>query len=296
MSRKNYQSSDKVFYGIIYVALAIITLLVLYPLIYIVSSSFSSGAAVSSGKVVLWPVDFSLEGYNAVFKNKDIGLSFLNSVFYTVAGTVINVVVTMVCAYPLARKKLPAKGIFTFLITFTMLFSGGMIPSYILLKDLHMLNTRWALLIPGALGVTNLIITRTFLQSNIPDDILEAAQIDGCNDYRFFISMVLPLSKAVIAVISLYYAVGHWNEYFSAFLYLNDPKLYPLQLVLRDILVANSVDPNMVMDAETVAAKMGLSDLLKYSLIVISSLPVILVYPFVQKFFVKGVMVGSLKG
>lgn len=287
--------SDLVYYVIVNIVLLTITLTVLYPLIFIIAASFSSPSAVSNGKVFLWPVDFSLEGYNAVFKSKHIGSGYFNTFFYTIVGTAINVTMTMIAAYPLARKKLPFRGIITFLFAFTMLFSGGMIPDYILMLNLKMINTRWALIIPGAISVYNMIIARTFIQ-NIPDELLEAAQIDGCSDTYYFFKVVLPLSKAIIAVLTLYYAVGHWNSYFNAFLYLTNRKLYPLQIVLREILVANSISMDEIVDPETMNAKQGLADLLKYSLIIVSSVPVIVLYPFIQKYFIKGIMIGSLKG
>lgn len=287
---------DKIFYAIVYSIVIIVAIFMLYPLIYILSSSFSSAKAVSSGKVILWPVDLSLQGYIAVFENKDVLLGYRNTIFYTAVGTFINVCMTLITAYPLARKGLPYKGFFMFLFTFTMMFSGGMMPNYILLRDLKMINTIWAMLIPGAIAVYNMVITRTYIQSNIPHDLLEAAHIDGCNDFRFFFAMVLPLSKAIIAVITLYYAVGHWNAYFDAFLYLNTKNLFPLQIFLRDILVSNTIDSSLLVDPELMAAKQGLADLLKYSLIVVSTVPILCLYPFVQKYFIRGVMIGSLKG
>jgi multiple sugar transport system permease protein/putative aldouronate transport system permease protein len=183
-----------------------------------------------------------------------------------------------------------------FLFTFTMFFGGGMIPTFLLINDLGMINTRWAMIIPGALSVYNMILTRTFMMSNIPNELLEASRIDGCSDFRFFFNITLPLSKAVIAVITLYYAVGHWNSYFSAFLYLSEKRLYPLQLILRDILVANSISSTEITDDAILAGKQGMADLLKYALIIVSSAPIIAMYPFVQKYFVKGVMIGSVKG
>jgi len=287
---------DKIFYSVINVMLSLIVIMILYPLIFIISSSFSSPDAVSSGRVFLWPVDFSLEGYKAVLSNKSIIIGYRNTIFYTISGTFINVIVTLIAAYPLARRNLPYKGILMFLFTFTMLFSGGMIPTYILIKDLKMINTPWAMIIPGAISVYNMIIARTFIMNNIPDELLEASQLDGCSDTRFFFKIVLPLSKAVIAVITLYYAVGHWNSYFSAFLYLNNKNLYPLQIILRDILIASQFNPEDIIDPEIMSAKIGLADLLKYSLIIVSSLPIIAFYPFIQKYFIKGVMIGSLKG
>lgn len=287
---------DRVFYCITGIVVTFILLVVLYPLIYIVSSSFSSPSAVSAGKVVLFPVDFSLEGYKAVFKNKDIVSGYLNTIYYALAGTFINVTLTMFAAYPLARTDLPGKNKIMFIFTFTMFFSGGMIPSYMLVKDLGLMDTRWAILLPGALSVYNMIITRTFIQSSIPKEMLEASQIDGCNDIQYFFKIVLPLSKPVLAVITLFYVVGHWNAYFNAFLYLTDRKLYPLQIILREILIVNSIDPSMVVDEALLTAKQGIADLLKYSLIVVSVVPMLIIYPFIQKHFAKGMMIGSVKG
>lgn len=287
---------DRIFYCITGIVVTFILLVVLYPLIYIVSSSFSSPSAVSAGKVVLFPVDFSLEGYKAVFKNKDIVSGYLNTIYYALAGTFINVALTMFAAYPLARTDLPGKNKIMFIFTFTMFFSGGMIPSYMLVKDLGLMDTRWAILLPGALSVYNMIITRTFIQSSIPKEMLEASQIDGCNDIQYFFKIVLPLSKPVLAVITLFYVVGHWNAYFNAFLYLTDRKLYPLQIILREILIVNSIDPSMVVDEALLTAKQGIADLLKYSLIVVSVVPMLIIYPFIQKHFAKGMMIGSVKG
>lgn len=288
--------NDELFYFITNALLAVTTLIILYPLIYIISASFSSPNAVSSGKVILFPVEFSLEGYEAVFKNKMVVSGYANSLFYTIAGTIINVGLTLIAAYPLSRKDLPGKNILMFIFSFTMIFNGGIIPNYILIRDLGMINTRWAMLLPGAISVYNMIVTRTFFQSNIPIELYEATSLDGGSDFKYFTSVVLPLSKAVIAVISLFYALSHWNAFFNAFLYLNNKSLFPLQIVLRDILISTSIDPSLVLDPETMAARQGLADLLKYSLIVVASAPMICLYPFVQKFFIKGVMIGSIKG
>ena len=287
---------DRLFYLLINLFVGLLTLMVLYPLIYIVSSSFSSPAAVSAGKVTLWPVDFSLRGYQAVFEYKSVFIGYRNTIFYTVVGTLINVAMTMLAAYALARKTLPGRGFFTFLFTFTMMFNGGLIPNYILMKDLHIINTVWAILLPGAISAYNLVVTRTFIQNTIPDDLLEAAHIDGCSDTQFFFQFVLPLSKAVMAVITLYYAVTHWNAYFKAFIYLNDRSLYPLQIYLREILIMNSLDTESIMDPDQMEAMQGMADLLKYSLIVVSTAPILCIYPFLQRYFIKGVMIGSLKG
>lgn len=287
---------EKAFYICAYAFVTLLALIVLYPLIYIVSASFSSASAVSTGKVVLWPVDPSIEGYRRVFADSDIWRSYGNTIFYTVVGTTINVSLTLICAYPLARRDLPHKGIFTFLFSFTMMFSGGMIPSYLLMRDLGMLNTRWAILMPGALAVYQMIVTRTFLQSTIPHEMLEATQVDGCSDTRFFFQFAIPLSKAVIAVIAMQYAIVHWNDYFNAFLYLSKEELYPLQIILRRILLMSQIAASDASDPDLAAAMVGMSDLLKYALIVVATVPILCVYPFIQKYFVQGVMVGSLKG
>ena len=287
---------DRIFYAFSYGIVILLTLVVLYPLIYVVSASFSSANAVSTGKVVLWPVDFSLMGYQKVFENSRVWIGYRNTIFYTALGTFINVFITLLCAYLLARKKLPHKGFFTFLFTFTMLFSGGMIPSYLVMRSLKILNSVWVMVLPGALGISQMIVTRTFINNTIPDELLEAAQIDGCNDFRFFGMFVLPLSKAVIAVIAMQYAIGHWNAYFNAFIYLSDSDMYPLQIFLREILVMNNIDTSEIVDEETAIAMQGMADLLKYSLIIVSTAPILCIYPFAQKYFVKGVMMGSLKG
>ncbi len=287
---------DKILYIVVTIVLVTFTILVMFPLIHILASSFSSGRAVSSGRVVIWPVEPTIEGYKAVFKHRNIISGYRNTIFYTLVGTLINVTMTLIAAYPLSRKDMQFKKFYIFLFVFTMYFGGGLIPTYILMTQIKFVNTVWAMIIPGALSVYNMIVTRTFIMSNIPQELLESAQIDGCSDARYFFTIVLPLSKAIIAVITLFYAVGHWNAYFNALIYLNDPKLYPLQLILRTILVANRVDLSDIQDPELIAAKEGLADLLKYSLIVISTAPILALYPFVQKYFIKGVMVGSIKG
>lgn len=288
--------ADRWFTLLNYAVLSIILIVVLYPLIFVVSASFSSSTAVLSGRVWLWPVEPTLEGYRAVFKNAMVVKGFINTMFYTVAGTGINLVFSVMAAYPLSRKDFRGRNGFMLLFVFTMMFSGGLIPSYLLVKDLGMIDTVWAMLLPAALSVWNVIIMRTYFQTTIPEEILEASQLDGCSDLRFLLRIVLPLSGPILAVIALFYAVGHWNQYFNAMIYLKRADLYPLQLVLRDILVQNEVNIDMLGDAKTAAARQGLRELLKYSLIVVTSFPLLVVYPFVQKFFVKGVMIGSLKG
>ena len=287
---------DRLFMFLIYLFLTLVLIAVAVPLIYIVSSSFSSPQAVTSGKVWLFPVDFTLDGYKAVFNNPQIGVGYLNSLFYTVVGTLINVTLTIMLAYPLAKKSLYGRNLFMVLLVITMMFEGGLIPYYLVVKNLHLLDTRWAMILPGALGVFQVIVARTFFQTTIPDELAEAAELDGCSDIRFIFSIVLPLSKPIIAVMTLMYAVGHWNAYFDALIFLRSPDLFPLQIILRNILILNSVDASMMADVSQMQAQQGLKDLLKYSLIVVASLPVLIIYPFVQKHFVKGVMIGSLKG
>lgn len=286
---------DKLFLGSIYVALTIVLVIVLYPLIYIVSSSLSSPLAVSSGRVWLWPVDFSVRGYQVALSNPQITTGYLNSLFYTFFGTLISVTLTVMIAYPLSRKSFYGRNVLMFFIVFTMLFSGGLIPTYMVVRDLGMINTRWALLIPQAIFVWQVIIARTFFQNTIPDELEEASAIDGCSDLRFLWSVVLPLSKPIIAVLVLMYAVSQWNAYFDALLYLKSVDLHPLQLVLRSILILNTTASSN-MDAAVMIERQQMADLLKYSLIVIASLPVLIIYPFVQRYFVKGMLIGSIKG
>ena len=287
---------DTVFYAVIYAIILIVLVILLWPIIFIISSSFSSKEAVMGGTVFLLPVDFSLEGYKAVFETNEVVLGFRNTFLYTFFGTSLNVVLTLLAAYPLSRKDLPHRRAWSFVFTFTMIFSGGMIPTYIVVNELGLMNSPLSLILPTALSVYNVMITRTFIENSIPGELLESARIDGCDDIQYFWKIMLPLSKPVIAVIILYYAVGHWNAYFNAFLYITDPNLYPLQLVLRNILLANQIDSAMMTDFDTMTSKQGIADVLKYSLIVVSTLPVMIVYPFIQKHFTKGVMLGAVKG
>lgn len=287
---------DRVFNILVCLILLFALLIVLYPLIYIVSASFSAPADVVSGKVWLLPVNLSLAGYEAVFQYKPIISGYLNTIFYTAAGTLVSLIVTICGAYPLSKKNLYGKKFFNGLFIFATLFSGGLIPFYMIVKNLGMLNTRWAVIIPSALSIYNLIIMRTYMQNSIPDGICEAAEIDGCGPFRTLPYIILPLSKPIIAVVVLYCAVGQWNSYFNAMIFLQEPGLFPLQIHLRDILIMNQYDSSMVVDTASLMAKQGLADVLRYSLIVVSSAPLLMVYPFVQKYFVKGVMIGSLKG
>ena len=286
---------DRLFYAGCYLITALFMLAVLYPLVYILSASFSSAEAITSGRMWLYPVDFSLVGYKYILKYDAIWLGYRNTLLYTFAGTLINVAMTMTCAYGLSRRGMRGRRFFTMLFTFTMIFSGGMIPNYLLMKNLKILNTVWCMLLPGAISAYNLIVAKTFIENSIPGDLLEAARIDGCSDVRFFFSIVLPLSKAILAVLLLMYAAAHWNAYFNAFLYLTDKKLYPLQIFLRQILVQSNMSADML-DPEAMAQMQTLQQILKYAVIVVSTAPMLCLYPFVQKYFRQGVMIGSIKG
>jgi putative aldouronate transport system permease protein len=291
--------NDRIFDIFLFFILTAVFLIAAYPLYFVIIASFSSPKAVAGGKVVFFPVDISFEGYAKVFENRQVVSGFFNSVIITVVGTLVSLVITLPTAYSLSRKDFGGrKFVMTFYIV-TMFISGGLIPTYLVVRNLSMLDKIWSLVLPGALGVYNMIVARTFFKTSIPDELLEAARIDGCNDFRFFFRMVLPLSGAIIAILVLYYGIGHWNAYFSALLYISTPGKYPLQVVLRSILIQNSlsyqgaVPPQQLAELEQ---RRQLAELMKYSLIIISSLPVIIVYPFIQKYFVKGVMIGSVKG
>lgn len=286
--------TDHLFMAVVYAFCAIALIAILIPLIFVVAASFSSPDALLSAKVFLWPVDFTLRGYKMVFDHDLLPLSFWNSIVYTVVGTVINLVLTVLAAYPLSRKDLAVRNPIMMLFAFTMLFNGGMIPTYLLVRDLGMLDTMWAILLPTAISVWNLIITRTYFQTSIPQEILESASIDGCNDFQFLIKMVIPLSVPILAVNVLLYAVGHWNSYFNEMIYLSTNTKYPLQLILRDILLN---DQNAgTMDVTQQLERQKTQYLLQYSSMVVGTVPLMLLYPAVQKYFIKGIMVGAVKG
>jgi ABC-type glycerol-3-phosphate transport system permease component len=269
--------------------------LVLLPLIYIVASSFSSPDAVNSGRVSFWPVDFSLEAYHSVLNNSEVLQGYYNSLIYAVFGTLISVTLTVAIAYPLSRKTFYGRNVIMTLLVFTMLFSGGLIPTYMVVHDLGMLDTRWALLIPNAIGVWQVIIARTFFANSIPDELYEASMLDGASELRTLRSVVLPLSKPLLAVLALMYTIYQWNTYFDALVYLKDPDLFPLQIVLRNILLLNTPRTGAA-DLAQQMHQLQLANVLRYALIVVSSLPVLIIYPFVARHFTKGVMVGAVKG
>ena len=287
---------DKIFTRLNYLFLAVVLVLILYPLVYTVSASISAPSAVISGKVTLFPVDFSLVGYQKIFEYPTLVKGMLNSLFYTVVGSAVSVVLTLLAAYPLSRKDLPGRRFLTVVFFFPMLFSGGLIPFYLIVRDLGLINTRWAVIIPTALSVWNLIITISFLRASIPDELYEAAQIDGCSDFKFLLQVVLPLAKALLAVLFLVYAVAQWNQYFISLIFQTNPDLAPLQLILRNILVLNKIDMGMMADISRMADQQALQEQLKFSSIVVASVPVLLLYPFVQRYFVQGLTLGAIKG
>jgi putative aldouronate transport system permease protein len=294
MTRKSKE--DKVFDIINFFLVAIILLLVVYPLYFIVIASISDPNMIYEGKVWLLPKELTLEGYQRIFGDSKIWLGYKNSIMYTVVGTIVNVSFTLMAAYALSRKDLYGRNVIMFLFLMTMFFSGGLIPTYLVVKNLGLLNTMWALILPKAVAVWNVIVAKTFFESSIPNELLEAARIDGCSDVKFFWKIVLPLSKPIVAVMVLFYAVGHWNSYFDALIYLNNENLYPLQLILRNILIQNQASTMMISDLDSLAAKQRVSELIKYGVIIVASIPLLIVYPFVQKYFVKGVMIGGIKG
>ena len=287
--------ADRAFNILDYALLTIAFLLVAYPLYFVVIASISDPIAVYEGRVILYPIKPTLEGYRRILSYSSLFVGYKNTIIYTLVGTSINVVLTITAGYALSRKELVGRNVMMMGVMITMIISGGMIPNYLLVRSLRLYNTMWALILPGAVSTWNLIVTRTFFQQTIPDELREAADLDGCNDTSFFLQVVLPLSSSIIAVMVLFYAVNHWNSYFNALIYLSSTSKYPLQLVLRNILIVNTLD-DMVNDVATQAAQQRMGDLIKYGMIIISSLPLLVLYPFLQKYFVHGVMIGAIKG
>lgn len=294
--KNSNKMSDKTFNVILVVIATIWLIIVAYPCIYIISSSFSSGVAVSSGKVILWPVEPTLDGYEMVFKYRMVWVGYANTLLYAGIGSIVHLLFTIAAAYPLSRKDYMARGVVHRILTVAMLFSGGLIPSYILISSLKLVDTQFYMIISGAVGISHIIIMRTFFQSTIPTDLLESARIDGISDFGYLWRIVLPLSKASISVILLYALVGKWNDYFGPMIYLRNRNFYPLQLVVRDVLNKARVDISSVTDIELAEKMATQADLMKYSLIIVATLPMLVLYPFLRKFFEKGVMIGSLKG
>lgn len=288
---------DLVFDTINTLLLVLVMLVVLYPLYFIVIASFSDPLEVLSGHVIFFPKKVSLEAYKMVFRDAQILTGYRNTLFYTLLGTAVNIVLTVLAAYPLSRRDLAGRKFFTVMLAVTMFFSGGLIPTYLMVSNtLHLLDTIWAMILPGAISVWNVIIVRTYFQTSIPLELSEAAMVDGCSDFMLLAKVILPLSMPVLAVMVLFYGVAHWNSFFNALIYLNDKALYPLQLILRSILVQNTMSEDMLAEVDSLANRQVMAETIKYALIVVASVPIIAVYPFLQKYFVKGIMVGAIKG
>jgi len=288
--------SDRMFNILVTTIVTIFLISILYPLIYVVSSSFSSGDAVTEGRVLLWPVEFSFAGYQMVFHYKSIWLGYANTIFYTVGKTILGVFYTVLAAYVLSRKNFQAWGFFSMLFVIPMWISGGLIPSYILVSDLGLINNRWGYIFMTSLSTTNMILMRTYFQTAVPGELLESAKMDGITDIGYLIKVALPLAKPVLSVVTLYEIVGEWNNYVGPMIYLRPTHLHPLQLTLRRILEASKMDLTMVGDAGMASQMVQAGDVIKYALIVVSTVPMLCLFPFVQKFFDKGVMMGALKG
>lgn len=294
---KKLTLSDRGFDIVNTIFLVIVLVLIVYPLVFVLSASISDPQAVSSGKMWLWPVDITFKGYERVFANDAIWLGYKNTIIYTVVGTAIHLFVLLPCAYALSRKELMAKKFILWFILFTMLFNGGLIPTYLVVKSLGMLDTMWAIVIPNVVGAWSILVARAFFQQSIPDQLVEASKIDGASDFYIFIRIVLPLSLPIVAVMALFHAVNLWNQYFNALIYLSDRDKYPLQLILREILVVNQMQLNDPGGgaSESLVDQVKTAGLIKYAVIIVSSLPLLLIYPFIQRFFVQGVLIGSIK-
>lgn len=293
LEKARKSGGDTVFYIINGVLLGIMALIVLYPLYFIIIASFSSPEAVLGGKVVLFPVDVNFDGYLKILERQDIWRGYLNTIIYTVLTVILALAVTVPAGWALSRKTLPGKKLWMVYFIIPMFFGGGLIPFYNVMSSLGLVNTIWAIILPSILSVWNLFMTKTFFESSISDGLIEAAKIDGAGPFRIFFSIVIPLSKAILAVMALYYAVGQWNSYFNAMIFLQDETLYPLQLVLKEILIAS--ESTVGGSGETILEQFRLANQLKYVSVIVSSLPVLCLYPFVQKYFAQGVMIGSLK-
>ena len=290
---KKRTGSDRFFEAINLTLLFMICFIIVYPIYHLLIVSISDGYAVLRGEVGIWPVGINFTAYRAVLQNPSIPRAYMNTVLYTTVGTTINLVFTTLCAYPLSRKWFYGRNFFTFLIVFTMFFDAGIISNFMLVRSLGLLDSIWALVLPPAISAWNMIIMRTFFQTQIPDEVHESATLDGAREFTIFLKIILPLSKPVLATMTLFYAVGHWNSWFSALIYLNRSEMFPMQLIMRNIVLAG--DTTAI--AATVAADMGIiARNIRYAVVFITMVPILLVYPFVQRYFVKGIMIGSLKG
>ena len=281
--------SDRWYFIFVYAIMILSVILTLFPIIYVFSVSISSYIAVISDQVVLWPVGFSLNGYRKIISDVSFYTGYANTIFYTISGTILNVIFTILAAYPLARREFFARKLFTLMFMFTMFFGGGMIPSYIVVSRLGLTNTRWAMILPGLISTWNLVLCRTYIMS-VPEELFDSAKVDGCTDFRFLPVILVPLIKPIIAVLIIYYGIGHWNSWFWALVYISDASKHPVQIYLRKLLIQS---PN-----ELAASALQLESTLqiRYCAMFVTVLPIMAIYPFFQKYFTKGVMIGSLKG
>lgn len=293
---KRMSKSDRLFLFIVYTTVALISIMILYPLWFVIIASISDPNLVATGEVLLLPKGITFEGFKYIFRDPRIWSGYYNTIRYTVVGTMIALFITIPAGYALSRTDMKGRGIIMKLLIVTKYFSGGLIPTYLVVDALGLVNTPYVLMILGSFSVFNLILCRTYFLNTMPVELQEAAEIDGCGIFQYFMKIVIPLSKSIIAIMVLYYAVGHWNSFFNGLVYVTDSDLYPLQLILRDILITGqSVDPSTV-DPESLELMKQIARTIQYGVIIVSSLPVLVLYPFVQKHFVKGVMIGSVKG
>lgn len=288
-------TSDRAFMIIIGIIMTIVSILILYPLYYVIIASFTDPNIVNTGKLLLYPEKLFLEGYIRIFQIKSIWIGYANTILYTTVGTMVSVILTVPGAYVLSRKDFVGRKIIMYFITFTMFFQGGIIPLFLVIQNINIYNTIWAVTLPYAVSVWNLIICRSFFNESISDELLNAAQIDGAEDFEFFFKIVLPLSKTIIAVMILFYATTLWNSYFPALMFLMDNDKMPLQVILRDLIIVNQIS-GMTGDVEEMERRMKLAEQLKYGIILVATLPMLIIYPFIQKYFVKGIMIGAVKG
>ena len=290
-------TGDRIFYVVTRVLLAVFLVIVLYPIYFVVIASFSDSAYVNSGEFLFYPKGFTLLGYSQIFKTTRIWISYMNTLIYVVFGTMLGLAASVLAGYSLSQKKLLGRKVIMWRWVFTMYFGGGLIPTYLVIKGIHLTNTRLLLVIMGSISVYNIILIRSFFAGTLPQELQDAAFIDGCGNGQYFFRIALPLSKAILSVIGLYIAVAHWNSYFNALIYVTDRAKQPLQLYLREVLLmAQSTSDLMESDPQAAALLNRMVEVIKYGIIVVSTVPIICVYPFLQKYFVKGVMIGSVKG
>jgi len=289
-------ASDKVFYFFDYTILIFMGLIVLFPLLHVFASALSDPQSVLAGRVLFWPRRFTIDTIRLILRNPNIRIGYLNTLYYASVGTIINLVITFMCAYPLSRRGFAGRNVFMLIFTFTMMFGGGMIPTYILIKDLGLLDTRWVMILPGAMAVWNMILARTFLLNTIPQEMYESAELDGASHIKTLLFIVLPLSTPIVAVLTLFYAVGHWNSFFDAMMYLRSQRLYNIQLILRNAIANINILLNQSENLAELERSTAYAEASKYAIIVVSMVPVLIIYPFVQRYFIKGIMIGAIKG